>query len=65
LNFNLNGSIGINHLAIYFYEKTLATVEMNEFRDLRREAAFNLVQLYSLSGSYALAQHIMKKHLTF
>lgn len=31
---------------------------------LRREAAYNLVQIYKASGSLRVARHIMRKHLT-
>lgn len=49
----------LSHLAVPLYEEVLALTES----PLRREAAYNLATLYRSTGSPALAQHVLERHL--
>lgn len=62
--------LGLVHMAADMYRRVLdwkcelgADVPM--WADLRRDAAYNLVQIYRASGSIRLANVILEEHLTF
>ncbi|KAI8841874.1 hypothetical protein BJ741DRAFT_593510 [Chytriomyces cf. hyalinus JEL632] len=57
--------IGLNHIAIEYYEKVLAADDGNESLWPIREAAYNMSMILVASGSNAYAQAILQKHLHF
>ncbi|XP_037130336.1 general transcription factor 3C polypeptide 3 [Syngnathus acus] len=60
--------MGLTHLAIHFYQKTLLlpiqTLEgiADDQVDLRREAAFNLSLIYQASGNIEMAHNLISTH---
>lgn len=59
-SFNL---LGLDHIAIGFYEKVLA-IEVEDSRyDLKKEAAHNLYTIYNINRNYKEAEAIMDKYL--
>ncbi|KAJ3251814.1 transcription factor TFIIIC subunit tfc4 [Chytriomyces hyalinus] len=57
--------IGLNHIAVEYYEKVLAADDGNESLWPIREAAYNMSMILVASGSNAYAQAILQKHLHF
>lgn len=59
-SFNL---LGLDHIAIGFYEKVLAINVEDSSYDLKMEAAHNLYTIYNLNKNYRQAEEIMDKYL--
>lgn len=53
------------HLAAPLYEQVLTLANMSSTKDLRRDAAYNLAQLYSDAGATKHAIRIISKYLQF
>ncbi|GMG25830.1 unnamed protein product [Ambrosiozyma monospora] len=58
--FNL---IGLDTLAVRFYEKVLEIEPIESRFDLRKEAAYNLWIIYNSNRNHKLAEEIMDKYL--
>ncbi|KAJ3167785.1 transcription factor TFIIIC subunit tfc4 [Geranomyces variabilis] len=60
--------VGLNHLAVPYYEQVLAASApgaSEASQDLRGEAAYNLSLIYVTNGSPGLAQNLLRKYCTF
>ncbi|KAI8824526.1 uncharacterized protein EV422DRAFT_520401 [Fimicolochytrium jonesii] len=71
-NFNVARAfhhVGLNNLAIPYYEKILEASRKGKLtedeQDLKGEAAYNLSLIYISSGSPGLAEIVLRKHCTF
>ena len=63
-------SVRMNHLAHFMFEKALDIADKNpellkSSLHVTREAAFNLFQLYRISGANELAMQVMQKYLNY
>ena len=63
-------SVRMNHLAHFMFEKAIDIADkypelLKSSLHVTREAAFNLFQLYRISGSNEFAMQIMQKYLTY
>lgn len=59
-SFNL---LGLDHIAIEFYEKVLKIEVEDSAYDLKMEAAHNLYTIYNLNRNFRQAEAIMEKYL--
>lgn len=59
-SFNL---LGLDHIAIGFYEKVLEIKVDDPAYDLKREAAHNLYIIYNINKNFKQAEHIMDQYL--
>ncbi|KAH3671064.1 hypothetical protein OGAPHI_000775 [Ogataea philodendri] len=65
INYNLGRTfnlLGLNTLALQFYEKVLE-LDDDEPYDLKYEAAYNSYLIYSYDGNFELAEQVMEKYL--
>ncbi|KAI8615732.1 hypothetical protein BC830DRAFT_1121194 [Chytriomyces sp. MP71] len=57
--------LGLNHIAVEYYERVLARDDGPHTLWPVREAAYNMALILTASGSNAYAAAILRKHLTF
>lgn len=57
--------MGINHLALHFYEQVLKdSSPLSECDNLKKETAYNLIQIYRENGSSpSLIQKLLNQYL--
>ncbi|QPG74017.1 hypothetical protein FOA43_001334 [Brettanomyces nanus] len=55
--------LGLDNIAINFYEKVLSILVDEEAYDLKRETAYNLYIIYNIHQNFRLAEEIMNKYL--
>ncbi|VEU22806.1 DEKNAAC103869 [Brettanomyces naardenensis] len=55
--------LGLDNIAIGFYEKVLGMEVEDENYDLKRETAYNLCIIYNIHQNFRLAEEIMDKYL--
>ncbi|KAJ3290235.1 transcription factor TFIIIC subunit tfc4 [Rhizoclosmatium sp. JEL0117] len=56
--------LGLNHLAVEYYERVLKTEDMSGLWPTK-EAAYNLALILHANGSSMLAQAVLEQHITF
>jgi len=63
--------LGLVHLALPYYEKTLEleiqlqTSKASQFSNFARDTAYNLQNLYAMAGNLDMARSITNKWLTY